>query len=68
MVNVLICPRKYVQGRNALAEAGKHLKILGKRPLLLWDATVKGIVAETVLASLAGESAGKPGRRGARTG
>jgi len=55
MVNVLICPRKYVQGRNALAEAGKHLKILGKRPLLLWDATVKGIVAETVLASLAGE-------------
>ena len=55
MANVLICPRKYVQGRNALAEAGKHLKILGKKPLLLWDGTVKGIVADTVLASLAGE-------------
>ncbi|MHC4655696.1 MAG: glycerol dehydrogenase [Planctomycetota bacterium] len=55
MHSILIAPRKYVQGRNALAEAGKHLKILGKKPLVLWDATVKGIVAKTLLDSLAGE-------------
>jgi len=53
--NILIAPRKYVQGRNALADAGKYLKILGKRPLVLWDATVKGIVGETLLGSLAEE-------------
>jgi len=54
--NVLIAPRKYVQGRNALAEAGKYFKIIGKKPLILWDATVKGIVGKTLLASLAAES------------
>jgi glycerol dehydrogenase len=53
--NVLIAPRKYVQGRGALAEAGKYFKILGKRPLLLWDSTVKDIVGETLLGSLAEE-------------
>jgi glycerol dehydrogenase len=55
MHSILIAPRKYVQGRNALAEAGKHLKILGKKPLVLWDATVKGIVGKTLLDSLAAE-------------
>jgi len=53
--NVLIAPRKYVQGRNALAEAGKYFKIIGKKPLLLWDSTVKGIVGKTLLGSLAEE-------------
>jgi len=53
--NVLIAPRKYVQGRNALAEAGKYFKIIGKKPLLLWDATVKGIVGKTLLGSLGEE-------------
>ena len=53
--NVLIAPRKYVQGRGALADAGKYFKILGKTPLLLWDATVKSIVGETLLGSLANE-------------
>ncbi|MHC4244520.1 MAG: iron-containing alcohol dehydrogenase, partial [Planctomycetota bacterium] len=56
MHNILIAPRKYVQGRNALAQAGKHFKILGNKPLLLWDATVKGIVGKTLLDSLAEES------------
>ena len=56
MNNVLIAPRKYVQGRNALSEAGKYFKILGKKPLILWDATVKGIVGKTLLVSLAAES------------
>jgi len=55
VLNVLIAPRKYVQGRNALAEAGKYFKIIGKKPLLLWDATVKGIVGKTLLGSLAEE-------------
>ncbi|MHC4744950.1 MAG: iron-containing alcohol dehydrogenase, partial [Planctomycetota bacterium] len=56
MHNVLIAPRKYVQGRGALADAGKYFKILGKKPLLLWDATVKSIVGEALLGSL--ENAG----------
>ncbi len=55
MHSVLIAPRKYVQGRNALADAGKYFKILGKKPLVLWDATVKGIVGKTLLDSLAAE-------------
>ncbi len=55
MHSIFIAPRKYVQGRNALADAGKYLKILGKKPLVLWDATVKGIVGTTLLESLAGE-------------
>ena len=55
MHNILIAPRKYVQGRNALADAGKYFKILGKKPLVLWDTTVKGIVGETLLGSLTEE-------------
>jgi len=54
--NVLIAPRKYVQGRNALAQAGTYFKILGKKPLILWDATVKGIVGKVLLASLSEEA------------
>ena len=37
----LIAPRKYVQGRGVLAEIGTYLAMLGRRPLLLWDETVK---------------------------
>ncbi len=59
MHNILIGPRKYVQGRNALADAGKYLKILGKKPLLLWDATVKGLVGKTLLDSLAAEKSSR---------
>jgi glycerol dehydrogenase len=55
MHSVFIAPRKYVQGRNALAEAGKYFKILGNKPLVLWDATVKSIVGTTLLESLTGE-------------
>ncbi len=51
---VLIAPRKYIQGPNVLDEIGTHLSALGKKPLLLWDGRVKGLVGETVLASLAG--------------
>ena len=49
----LIAPRKYVQGRGVLAEIGSFIQAIAARPLVLWDSTVKGIVGQTVLASLA---------------
>jgi glycerol dehydrogenase len=52
MNNVLITPRKYVQGPGALKELGSYISILGKKPLLLWDKTVKGIIGQTVMDSL----------------
>ena len=53
MKAVLIAPRKYVQGRGAIAQIGEYVKAIASRPLVLWDERVKGIVGETVLASLA---------------
>ena len=47
-----IAPRKYLQGRNVLREAGAHLSKVGKKPLVLWDPRVKSAVGERVLASL----------------
>jgi glycerol dehydrogenase len=47
-----IAPRRYVQGRNLLREAGAHLGAVGRKPLLLWDARVKSLLAERVLPSL----------------
>ena len=52
MKNILICPRKYVQGKGVLKEIGTYLAILGKKPLVLWDDVVKGIVEGTLMASL----------------
>ncbi|HUU09300.1 MAG TPA: glycerol dehydrogenase [Phycisphaerae bacterium] len=52
MTAILIAPRKYVQGRNVLSEAGQHIGKLGRKPLVLWDARVKKIVGPRVLASL----------------
>ena len=52
MKSVLIAPHKYIQGRDILKELGNYLKPLGRRPLLLWDECVKGIVGVTVLESL----------------
>jgi len=52
MKNVLIAPRKYVQGRGVLKEAGTYVAMLGKKPMVLWDSVVKQIVGRTVLASL----------------
>ncbi|NQT16941.1 MAG: iron-containing alcohol dehydrogenase, partial [Planctomycetes bacterium] len=53
MKSVLIAPRKYIQGRGVLAELGDYLKMLGAKPLVLWDPAVKGIVGQTVSASIA---------------
>jgi len=52
MKTVLISPRKYVQGRGVLGEIGHWAGMLGRKPLVLWDAGVKQIVGATVLASL----------------
>lgn len=52
MKTVLIAPRKYVQGRGVLGEAGSLISELGTKPLVLWDATVKGILGESLLANL----------------
>ena len=52
MKAVPIAPRKYVQGRGVLAEAGAYVGLLGKKPLVLWDACVKQLVGATLLTSL----------------
>ena len=52
MNKVLIAPRRYVQGPNVLNEAGDLVGALGKKPMILWDSTVKGIVGDTLLASM----------------
>jgi len=52
MKSVLIAPRKYIQGRGVLGELGDYLKLLGTRPLVLWDPCVKGIVGQTVTSSV----------------
>ncbi|HEY3324199.1 MAG TPA: glycerol dehydrogenase [Planctomycetota bacterium] len=52
MPAILIAPRKYVQGRNVLSEIGTYLKLLGKRPLLLWDSRVKALVGDRILLSV----------------
>jgi glycerol dehydrogenase len=52
MKMVFIAPRKYVQGNGVLAEIGTYLGMLGKKPLLLWDDTVKDIVGSAILASV----------------
>ena len=52
MKRVLIAPRKYIQGRGVLGELGHYLSLLGRRPLVLWDGCVKGIVGTTVTESL----------------
>ena len=54
MKTVLIAPRKYVQGRGMLGELGSYLKLLGQKPLILWDPQVKGLVGATVRMSLQG--------------
>jgi glycerol dehydrogenase len=52
MKTVFIAPRKYVQGRGVMSEIGTYLAMLGKKPLLLWDDTVKQIVGNSILASV----------------
>ncbi|MBM3882477.1 MAG: glycerol dehydrogenase [Verrucomicrobia bacterium] len=52
MYFTFLAPRKYVQGRNVLREAGAHFSKVGKKPVVLWDARVKALVGERMLSSL----------------
>lgn len=54
MNKVLIAPRRYVQGKGVLKEAGTLVGAIGKKPAVLWDSRVKGIVGKDLLASLKG--------------
>ena len=59
MKMVFIAPRKYIQGRGVIAEAGSYLAMLGKKPLLVWDTVVKDLVGDAVLRSV-GEAGLEP--------
>lgn len=52
MNKILIAPRKYVQGKNVMKDAGSLISPIGKKVMLLWDTQVKAIVGETLLGSL----------------
>ena len=53
MNRVFIAPRRYVQGRNVIHEAGTWIKPIGRKVAVLWDSTVKDLIGEPLLASLA---------------
>lgn len=52
MNKVFIAPRRYVQGRNVIREAGAWIKPIGQKPAILWDPNVKKIIGESLLGSL----------------
>lgn len=52
---VFISPNKYIQGQGALQEIGKHIKELGRKPLVLADEVVWNITKETISESLSSE-------------
>lgn len=52
MLSALIAPRKYVQGRGALAQAGELIRPLGTRALVVFDRMVWEVAAQQVVASL----------------
>ncbi len=54
MIKVFEAPRKYVQGVGVMAEAGRWVAPLGKRALIVWGATVKQQVGDTLVESLLG--------------
>ncbi len=41
MNKVLIAPRKYVQGKDVLKDAGSLISPIGRKVMVLWDAKVK---------------------------
>jgi glycerol dehydrogenase len=52
MIATFIAPRKYVQGCGLLQDAGGYIAKVGRKPLVLWDARVKGLLGAPLLASL----------------
>lgn len=53
---IFISPNKYIQGKGALETIGKHVSLIGKKPLILSDGTVWGIAGETIERSFKVES------------
>jgi glycerol dehydrogenase len=52
MKAILIAPRRYVQGKDVLKEAGRYVAMLGKKALVLWSPRIKGLIGPTLLPSL----------------
>jgi glycerol dehydrogenase len=52
MIKVLEGPRKYVQGADVLAEAGKWILPIGRRALVVWGRETRAQVGATLEASL----------------
>jgi glycerol dehydrogenase len=52
MHRVFIAPRRYVQGRKVIQEAGAWIKPIGQKIAVLWDSVVKDIVGDSLLGSL----------------
>jgi len=52
MNKVLIAPRRYVQGKNVMKDAGELISPIGRKVMVLWDSKVKGLVGDTLLESL----------------
>jgi glycerol dehydrogenase len=55
MVDVFLGPKQYIQREGLLAEAGIHLKRMGRRPLILGDELVLSLVRPTLKDRLAAE-------------
>ncbi|MCA1295665.1 glycerol dehydrogenase [Paenibacillus sp. alder61] len=52
---VFISPGKYIQGQGALQELGKHIKELGRKPLIMADEVVWNITEDRIKQSLSSE-------------
>ncbi len=52
---VFISPNKYIQGQGALQEIGKHVKEMGRKPLVLADEVVWNITKDTITGGLTSE-------------
>lgn len=53
-VQVLVGPRKYIQGRGVIASLGEHVAILGPEVLVLADENVWGFAGDTITKSFDG--------------
>lgn len=52
---IFTSPSKYIQGKDALNDLGKHIKNIGNKPLIISDDVVWGITGETIENSLKSE-------------
>jgi len=52
LTNILACPGRYIQGRNALNELGQHVKVLGKKAFVIGGPTALSIVEKPILENL----------------